>query len=474
MQPPVPPRLPTAMLLLGAALTLAAAGAASAAPGDAQLGVLPLDGVQRLLVLAPHCDDETLGSGGLIQQVLAQRGEVRVVLATNGDGFTLAAMEEFRRLYPRHEDYVHMGEIRQQESLDALAILGVGPQAVSFLGYPDRGTPSLWNEHWSAALPYRSPFSGDSRSPYARTYDPGSVYAGEDYLADLLSILRVYGPDLVVLPHPNDVHPDHWGLGVFGRLAVALLEQERPGYHPAVYSYLVHRHDFPEPKGLRPESSLLPPPPLLELDSHLQWLSLPLSPEQIDRKQQAVQAYRSQLPALRELLESFVRRNELFQTVEVRALPRLDEAGTLLDPSSWRSAEASPASVQPVQRDPVGDVLARRLLRSGDLLAIYAGLMPDGSLRVCAGLDGHAAPELRYLLGVTAFGPQGRKHWEAESGRPRPGRLRLQMEGSVVGLLLPAAEFGRPRFLLLEAEVLEPELGSLDRSAWCLLSVGSP
>src|SRR5512136_1478514 len=51
---------------------------------------LSLDGVQRLLVLAPHCDDETLGSGGLIQSALAAGIQVRVVIATNGDGYVFA------------------------------------------------------------------------------------------------------------------------------------------------------------------------------------------------------------------------------------------------------------------------------------------------------------------------------------------------------------------------------------------------
>src|SRR5512143_3590489 len=40
----------------------------------------------RLMVFAPHPDDETLGAGGLIQRVLATGGKVRVVFVTNGDG----------------------------------------------------------------------------------------------------------------------------------------------------------------------------------------------------------------------------------------------------------------------------------------------------------------------------------------------------------------------------------------------------
>ena len=41
----------------------------------------------RLMVFAPHPDDESLGAGGLIQRVLNSGGQVRVVFMTNGDGF---------------------------------------------------------------------------------------------------------------------------------------------------------------------------------------------------------------------------------------------------------------------------------------------------------------------------------------------------------------------------------------------------
>ncbi|MBE3040252.1 MAG: PIG-L family deacetylase, partial [Chloroflexi bacterium] len=102
----------------------------------ADLKPFPLDGYHRLLILAPHCDDETLSSAGLI--LAAQRAgiQVRVVIATNGDGFLFATMQDFRKIYPKHPDFIRMGELRQQESLAALATLGVRPDQVTFLSYP--------------------------------------------------------------------------------------------------------------------------------------------------------------------------------------------------------------------------------------------------------------------------------------------------------------------------------------------------
>ncbi|MEI6121822.1 MAG: PIG-L family deacetylase, partial [Opitutae bacterium] len=39
----------------------------------------------RILILAPHPDDECLGTGGLIQQALAKGAKIKVIFITNGD-----------------------------------------------------------------------------------------------------------------------------------------------------------------------------------------------------------------------------------------------------------------------------------------------------------------------------------------------------------------------------------------------------
>ena len=90
---------------------------------------LTLDRHQRLLVFAPHCDDETLSSAGLILDALRRGIEVRVVILTNGDGYLFATMEEFGRIYPKPSDFIRMGKLRQQESLHAL-------EANDYTGFP--------------------------------------------------------------------------------------------------------------------------------------------------------------------------------------------------------------------------------------------------------------------------------------------------------------------------------------------------
>ncbi|MEI6861832.1 MAG: PIG-L family deacetylase, partial [Verrucomicrobiota bacterium] len=52
-----------------------------------------LSPASRVTVLAPHPDDEALGTGGLIQQALARGAAVRVVLLTDGAPNNPAAAE---------------------------------------------------------------------------------------------------------------------------------------------------------------------------------------------------------------------------------------------------------------------------------------------------------------------------------------------------------------------------------------------
>nr|MBP6330775.1 PIG-L family deacetylase [Dokdonella sp.] len=52
---------------------------------DAPHPQIEIDPCDRVLVLAPHPDDEVLATGGLIQQALAAGAALRVIVATDGD-----------------------------------------------------------------------------------------------------------------------------------------------------------------------------------------------------------------------------------------------------------------------------------------------------------------------------------------------------------------------------------------------------
>jgi len=402
----------------------------------------------------------------LIQAAVQAGIDVQVVIATNGDGYLFATAEEFHKLYPTTGDFIRMGEVRQQESLAALQKLGVPEKNVHFLSYPDRGTLMLWETYWSAATPYTSPYIRADHSPYPATYNPASVYAGEDFLADVGSIIDTYRPDMVVYPHPEDVHPDHWGLNVFTRLALTEVSHRDPAYRPEQLTYLVHRPDYPVVLGLRPEAALAPPPALYSI--YPDWLTWNLTTEQVGVKGLAVQSYKSQLPLLRKLMDSFIRSNELFAPVISADLPTA-ATGKSFDPSTWQ--EANGKAIDPVQLDPTGDVLSHKTVPETDLKAVFAARTPGGDLWLCAQLHDTAASEFAYTLRLKALTGGAIRSFEAHT-RPKNEQVKAVRSGPYVCVQTPLADLGNPWAVYLAATVESSDsIFPFDQSAWQMVYV---
>jgi LmbE family N-acetylglucosaminyl deacetylase len=88
----------------------------------------------RLVVLAPHPDDESLGVGGTLAAAVAAGVAVTVVFLTSGEGSHRGSAT-----YPAHA----LAATREGEALAALASLGVAETQVMFLGLPDSGLGTL-------------------------------------------------------------------------------------------------------------------------------------------------------------------------------------------------------------------------------------------------------------------------------------------------------------------------------------------
>src|SRR4029077_11597995 len=78
----------------------------------------------RLLVVAPHPDDETLGAGGLMARVHETGGRVNVVYLTDGDGYPEGVQSEGHIESPAAMDYRGYGRRRRSEARNALLALG--------------------------------------------------------------------------------------------------------------------------------------------------------------------------------------------------------------------------------------------------------------------------------------------------------------------------------------------------------------
>lgn len=154
-----------------------------------------LDLVRRLLVIAPHPDDESLGCGGLIARTIAAQGAVCTVFVTDG-----GASHPGSQAWPRER----LATQRKQEALAALAALGAGAGPRLFLDLRDADMPAEGAPAWT------------------------------DAVERLTTCIDAFQPDLALLPWRRDPHRDHrdsW------RLATEAIR--RSGGRPDVLEYAI-------------------------------------------------------------------------------------------------------------------------------------------------------------------------------------------------------------------------------------------
>ncbi len=260
-----------------------------------------------LMVIAPHCDDELLGCGGIIQRAVQKGIPVKVVVVTNGDGFRWAAIRNFRRPFISHRRFRKFGELRQQESVAALEKLDLGRDNIYFLGYPDRGLQPLWRDYWHQENHYFSSYTKAKTNPYQETYKPERGYTGQNLVTDLKEILFKHRPTKIFVASTHDDHTDHWAVYNFFHYALTKLKLGiAPDYQPESYQYLAHRGKWPLPQ----EEEMTPPQFLAAVIDD--WIDYRLTTPERKGKLAAIKEYESQIKVMRKYLLSFVKDNELF------------------------------------------------------------------------------------------------------------------------------------------------------------------
>ena len=290
---------PTALAVLIALLALTPPPAASA---PATLALLRAPGpLDRVLVIAPHPDDESLCCAGMLQLARANGAATAVVWITAGDGFSLDAMAVEHSLWPTQADLRQLGAQRLAEAAAAASQLGVPRSNQYFLGYPDHGITALMGDFYQRG--YQSKYTGLNAVSYPQALSPYARFTGQNLERDLARVIDQFAPTLVLAAAPEDRHPDH---SASGALARQLLEQR--GRLDQLRYWIVHAPRWPQPRRYRPQLPLAPP----ALAAALQWQSLPLSAAERTRKLAALREHRSQTRVMETFMLSFVRANELF------------------------------------------------------------------------------------------------------------------------------------------------------------------
>ena len=278
---------------------------------------------KKLVIFAPHPDDEALMASGIMYSALARGDTVTVVVMTNGDsggptpGTTL-------------------GITREGETVTGMSTLGLGEQNIIFLGYGD-GT--LLNVYKSSSPTTIFP-SGIGQT---QTYGSRGL-GGTDYhnflngvhgaynqvtlLADVTAVLQNFNPDEIYTTGSWDAHPDHQGTLLFVAQAILALKKSS-GFSPILYETIIHApgdgytdlgpNAWPAPV-FTPLTPMSIPHGLAS--TPLDWnqiINFPVPAAMQDPnaatnlKEQVISAYQSQLPPTHTTwLFSFVKKNEFF------------------------------------------------------------------------------------------------------------------------------------------------------------------
>lgn len=348
------------------------------------------------MVFAPHSDDETLGCGGMLAESVRNGADVHVVLVTNGDGFRIAVGRAYRTFRVTPRKCIEFAYRRQKETLKALSALGVTKDKVTFLGYPDRGVDKLWTKFWGPEALFVSHATRSDHSPYRNSLTHRAPYCGESLLSDIEKTIRKYKPTDVYMPHPCDNHPDHYATYCFAAAAIEQLKSEGDAKNIKVHTYIVHRGDWPTPKGDHPEEPLAPPAGLARAST--KWYSLALSPDVIQRKRRAICDYKTQIDVERGFMMSFARKNEIFGDVPLRGVALVSPTTITVDgkPDDW-------AGIPPAVVDAVGDYVMAGFSKGGDVRAVYLA-SDDRYLYARVDFVRHLSSRIRYNISFRGVG----------------------------------------------------------------------
>ncbi|HYS55386.1 MAG TPA: PIG-L family deacetylase [Thermoanaerobaculia bacterium] len=253
----------------------------------------------RILIVAPHIDDEAISAGGYTIDAIANGAEVYVVFLTAGDCNQFSARLLHKTLEPTASNYLSVGKTRIAEAKEAMKILGVTPDHFFILGYPDRGLRTMVDNPDAVV---RSRGTRAHEVPYDDALSPGSQYKIENALNDLKQVIATARPTTVIAPVPFDKHPDHAAAAEI--VDVALEDMQ---WKATRLGYLVHSRRIKSLVNSR-KRALLPPNKLKAFS----WATYPLSEHAQQMKDNALMTYKSQQPYLLLLRNTFVRQNELF------------------------------------------------------------------------------------------------------------------------------------------------------------------
>jgi LmbE family N-acetylglucosaminyl deacetylase len=205
---------------------------------------------KKVLILAPHEDDEALMCSGIITHALKNGADLKVVVATNGD--SKGCKSAF---------------VRMRETVRAMKYLGLNAAKIVFLGYGDlkRGKSRFLTLLYGAATddtPVSSQIGNHSYSIpeipeyHYQKYGVHARYDRATFRQDLESLITEFNPDHIFVSSLYDCHPDHVGLYRFTVESIINIKRSNPKFSPVMHEYLIHPHKIEDYWPPSPHSRL--------------------------------------------------------------------------------------------------------------------------------------------------------------------------------------------------------------------------
>jgi len=268
----------------------------------------------RVLVVAPHPDDEAIATGGMLQAARAAGARCRVLVATDGDNNPWPQRWIEKRWRIDAADRARWGARRRAEALAALQVLGADADSARCLGFPDLGLTLLL-------------MSGDGRFDAA--------------LAQQFDEVR---PTFLFVPALHDRHPDHSALHV----AMCIVMARGGAAIPQLFTFGVHG------EAAAPDDVVLA-----------------LSDAQRDVKREAIMQHATQMRLSRRRFLAYATTQERFRRVHLPEIPqpdhplhgRIDADGTIeirIDHARW-GRRLRGYSLLLVARGTDGEIQRRRI-----------------------------------------------------------------------------------------------------------------
>lgn len=185
----------------------------------------------RILILAPHPDDEINIAGNMILNLSAAKAEIFVAYSTNGD-FDISA------------------DIRAQEAVNSLKILGVPSEKIIFLGYGDtfngKGNPHIFYAENPTTSPagYKNTYAPKNFVDYSKKkFGKHSFYTRKSFKRDLKSLILELRANIIFCVD-FDSHADHRTLSVLFEEVLGEILSENSNYRPEVYKKFAYSTAF--------------------------------------------------------------------------------------------------------------------------------------------------------------------------------------------------------------------------------------